>query len=150
MTSRRGIITKGGTSRRKVGLNFSDVEDWERLLREQPQRVDRAGDEIELKNARELANNAQRFAPRSQGRRSPASEKYGPLYRQIKPKQIGRSDNRAAQVGIGSAFYGFFQERGTSKMDANPFLGPAIEKQRRPFQQDVKQLVGKLLDRSRR
>lgn len=149
MTS-RGIITKGGKSRRRVSIDFSDVEDWERLLREQRQRVDTAGDQIELKNARELADRAQRAAPRSQGRRSPASQKYGPLYRQLKPEQIGRRGERAAKVGIGSAFYGFFQERGTSKMQANPFLGPAIKKQRRPFQDDVRELVLKLLSRSRR
>jgi len=150
MTSRRGVITKGGVSKRKVGIDFSDVEDWEMILRLQRERVDRAGDEIEFKNARELAARASRAAPRSRGARSTASEKYGPLYRQIKPERIGPPRNQASKVGIGSAFYGYFQERGTSRMNANPFLGPAIKKQRRPFQDDVRELVGKLLSRSRR
>ena len=146
MTSRgRGVITKGGVSKRKVGLDFSDVEDWENLLRSQPARVDRAGDELEFKNARELAQRAQRAAPRSRGARSPASQKYGPLYRQLKPERL----TGVSKVGIGTAFYGYFQERGTSRMNANPFLGPAIKKQRRPFQKDAVELVQKLLRRTR-
>lgn len=154
MTSRRGIITKGGTSKRKVSLDFSDVEDWERLLREQPLRVDKAAEETEFKNAQELADRARRAAPRSRGAKSKASSKYGPLYRQIKAQPIsskGRT-GRDAKVGIGSAFYGFFQERGAydGRLRARPFMGPAIKKQRRPFQEDAKRLVGKLLRRTRR
>ena len=143
MTSRRGVITKGGVSKRKVVIDFTEVEQWENILRSQTQRVDKAGDELEFKNARELSARAQAAAPRSRGARSVASQKYGPLHSQLKAERL----SGVSKVGIGSAFYGFFQERGTSRMNANPFLGPAIKRQRRPFQQDVRELVEKLLRR---
>ena len=139
------VITKGGLSRRRVAIDFSDVEQWERILESQTARIDRAADELEFKNAKELASQAQRLAPRSRGNRSPASKKYGPLHRQLKAERL----TDVSKVGIGSAFYGYFQEKGTSRMNANPFFGPAIKKPRRPFQKDAVELVQKLLRRTR-
>ena len=140
-----GIVTRRGVSKRRVGIDFSDVEQWENLLRSQSTRIDRAADELEFKNAKELAKNAQRLAPRSRGSRSPASQKYGPLHRQLKAEKL----TDVSKVGIGSAFYGYFQEKGTSRMNANPFFAPAIKKQRRPFKKDAVELVQKLLRRTR-
>jgi len=129
-----------------VKLDFDDVEEWAAVLASQSARVGRAAREIEFKNARELAQNAQRNAPRGSGRRSPASRRYGPLHRQI----TARKERDNSKVGIGRAFYGAFQEFGTSRMRANPFLGPAIKKQRRPFRDDARKAVLKILSRATR
>lgn len=140
----RGIVTKRGRSNRKIRFDVSDVIEWEAVLISQQARIGKAARAVEQKNARELAARAQALAPRSSGYRSPASQRYGPLRLQIK----ATLRNQGSSVGIGNAFYGFFQEFGTSKMAPNPFFGPAIKKQRRPFKDDAMQAVQKILRRS--
>jgi HK97 gp10 family phage protein len=142
----RGIATKRGRSTRTVKFDISDLIEWETLLRSQQARIGRAAREIEFQNARELSTEAKRLAPRSTGARSPASSKYGPLHQKIQ----ARKERDNSKVGIGGAFYGAFQEFGTSKMRPNPFLGPAIKRQRRPFAEDARRAVMKILSRSSR
>ena len=73
--------------------------------------------------------------------RSAMSEKYGPLYKKIKARRgKGTANTVKAGVSFGTAFYGWFLERGTTKrytkktksyrgiITARPFMVPALER----------------------
>ena len=74
-------------------------------------------------------------APRSIGERSKMSMKYGPLFKKIKARRgKGTVNTVKAGLSFGTAFYGWFLERGTKKakhhpgITARPFMVPALER----------------------
>lgn len=128
------MARRGGTRAR---IDVSEIEDFAAKLQRAAADIERSARRLEKEYAEKLADLARAKAPRSMGRQSPMSQRYGPLHSQITARSIGTREGQRAAVTIGNAFYGVFHEYGTVKMRRRPFVRPAIRKLRPQFRDAV-------------
>ncbi len=74
-----------------------------------------------------------------------APARTGKLKRSI--RVVGAGNRLALRAGGARAFYARFQEFGTSKMDANPFLNPAMESKKPEALRRIQRAVDAVLGR---
>lgn len=77
-----------------------------------------------------LRDDMRRDAPRSSGRRSPLSLKYGHLFKNIKSKRARAriGEMPTSNVVVENSVYWEFLEYGNSRQAAQPFIMPTVEK----------------------
>jgi hypothetical protein len=103
-------------------IRITGVPGIRATLKELPRIIERRVVADASRNiARKVAREIKSVAPRSRGDRSPASKKYGQIYRNIKAV---KKYNTLWFVNIGDSFWGRMLEYGTSLMSAKPWFRP--------------------------
>lgn len=114
----------------RVGLDTREFKNFEKELQKLPNRVATRALQNSVSAAIRPGLKALKAAAPRGDEPSPASETYGPLYKNIrigrKPKPKDKNQ-RSAYVHTGDSFWGFFLEYGTSKMAARPWWSQAFE-----------------------
>lgn len=111
-------------------IDFSGFKEVSMLMDELPDNLrNRVMQASATAGAREIAKAVRKAAPVSDGKQSPASQKYGKLKRNIKVKRLRFTarDEKMARVDTGRAFWGLFLELGTRYIPAQPWMQPAFE-----------------------
>ena len=125
-----------------IDIKFIGGPELMACLREEVPRVAKNALRTGLFRGAKIVETAARAdAPRSEGVRSKMSLKYGPLFKKIKARRgKGTANTVKAGLSFGTAFYGLFPERGTTKrytkktksyrgiITARPFMVPALER----------------------
>lgn len=114
----------------KTDIKLGGYKEFDNLLRNLPGNIaGRALQSAVTGAIREAAKDIRKAAPRNDGDQSPASEKYGPIRKNIKVKRLRRTDRgqRGARVDTGKAFWAVFYEKGTRYQPARPWFKQAFE-----------------------
>ncbi|MEH6477724.1 MAG: hypothetical protein V7727_18675 [Sneathiella sp.] len=102
-----------------------------RLLRELPQAAEqRVLQAATMSGSRAWAKHIKGAAPVGDNPKSPKSQKYGPLKKNITVqalKSLRRKNQRGARVWTKFAFWGFIREFGSKRQAANPWFRPAAD-----------------------
>lgn len=115
-----------------MSMDFSDVTRMAADLRGAATRVGPMAQVAVRKTAKDIQRSARTIAPVDTGN----------LKNSITTtdlRGVGRSGSLVAEVGP-TANYGIYVEMGTSRMAAQPFLGPAADKHLPAFEQAMVQL----------
>jgi HK97 gp10 family phage protein len=106
----------------------------ERVQKNTLQRSVNAGGRVILKAVKAKA-------PRHEGKQSPASKRYGTLFKNLRMRAMSklRAGARGVRIFTGDAFWSRFFELGTSHQPARPFMRPA-------FDESAGEAVGKMRD----
>lgn len=127
--------------------NLQGFDQLSRVLEDLPVNVEKRILQTATTSAiREAAKEIRKAAPSSEDeKQSPASQKYGKLKRNIKVMRLRRNEKgaRSARVHTGRAFWGYFLERGTRYIPANPWFAPAFERSQENI---IKKLAEKLTE----
>ncbi len=140
----RGRNKVAVTTRSRVE-GFKEIE---RVLKAMPGRTA----EAELKKAVRagaavFVKEARARAPRG-GVPSEMSEKFGPLHKKIRARQVKRTKHSVEfKVNEGTAFYGFFLEFGTKHIRRRSWITPAFDASAPAAVEKVKVRLGKGVER---
>ena len=123
----------------------------DKVLKAMPKRLA----ERELTNAvragarvirKEVAARAPRGAVTSK-----ASEKYGPLHKQIRVSRVKKTRHSVEfEIHTGSAFWGKFIEFGTAKIAPRPWMTPAVDTSAPAAMVKIKERLGKGIEKTAR
>ena len=108
--------------------HMSGFLEADKVLRQLPNVIaNRILQNATLAAARVVRKNIKADAPRSAaGDRSPSSERYGKLWKNIKVERLrslkNKKNKKGASVNTGDAFWGRFLEFGTRRMAARPWF----------------------------
>lgn len=124
----------------------------EKLLQQLPRNVEnRVLQAATMAGAREIRKQVKADAPRSKGKRSPASQTYDRLFKNIKvarlKKYAKKKGIRGARVYTGNAFWGMFLEFGTRFIPARPWFRPAVAKAQDAATEKLKEGLGRGIER---
>ncbi len=128
---------------------ITGAKELERVLRKLPGRLA----ERELTSAARAGANVIRKEARARAPRgsdpSAASEKYGPLHKNIRVARIKKT-GFIVEMAIhnGRAFWGSFLEFGTRHIAARPWMSPAFDTSVRPALAKVGERLGKGLEKT--
>lgn len=95
-------------------------------------RIGRLAQTVVRKTARDIVKDAKQLAPVDTGNLK-SSISHSDL------RRVGQSGDLSVEIGP-TANYGVFLEVGTSRAPAQPFMGPAAERNREPFEQALAQI----------
>ncbi len=88
-------------------------------------------------------------APRGSGKRSKSSQKYGPLFKNIKTQVLRiakKKGQRGVRVTTTTSFWGYFIEFGTRFIPAQPWFRPVIFQKEKEAVTALKKELGVALD----
>jgi hypothetical protein len=104
------------------GIKITGVPGVRATLKELPGIIERRVVADATRNiARKVAKEIKSVAPKSKGERSPASQRYGRIYSNVKAV---KKRNTLWMVNVGASFWGRMIEYGTSRMSAKPWFRP--------------------------
>ena len=128
----------------KAGIKLEGFKELDKLLKDLPQNVERKVLQSAVTGAiREGAKEIRKAAPVGIDP-SPASQKYGPLKKNIRVARVRKPNpgQRGASVNTGDAFWGAFYELGTRHQAARPWFGPAFERAVSKILDELKKRLG--------
>lgn len=111
---------------------LNGFEAFNKLLGELPVRVEnKVLQKAAVSALREARPDIVAAAPRDMVGQSPASKKYGRLYKNIRVLRLRRTRQkgiRGARINTGNAFWGLLLEIGTKYISPRPWFLPAFKK----------------------
>lgn len=131
--------------------HISGFQEAERLLQQLPKAAEnRVLQASTMAAARVIRKNVKAKAPRSKGKRSPASKKYKRLsqnIRVVRLKRARRRGQRGARIDTKDGFWGLFLEFGTRHQQARPWFRPAVAEARGDAIDKLAEALGRGIER---
>lgn len=118
-------------SKVKFKMELDGFDALDKALKKLPDRIENKVLQKSVNKALRVAlKDVKAAAPRDTGDKSPSSEKYGPLWKNLKVKKYRKTkkNQKGARMETGNAFWAIFYELGTARQPARPFFGPAFRK----------------------
>lgn len=134
----------------KFKMELKGFNELNKSLSQLPDRVENRVLQKSVNAAmREALKDVKAAAPRDTGERSPASQEYGPLWKNLKVRKYRntKKNQKGARMDTGNAFWAVFYELGTARQPARPFFGPAFRKASEKVLKKLRVELGKNIEK---